>query len=71
MGKPRTVYRVIHKLVTHPVFPIMFIQEAVKCAVTGNPYALHFTVLAVITTLLWAASDTIDIEIKTENGFLK
>ncbi len=49
----------------------MFIQEAVKCAVTGNPYALHFTVLAVITTLLWAASDTIDIEIKTENGFLK
>lgn len=73
MGKSsRTLYQVYKELVSHPFFPLLFIGEAVKTAIAGGPL-LEFTILALVATIMWALSDSVevDVSISGENGFVK
>lgn len=59
----RTVATVLYELTNTPFLPLLFIAEAVKVAVTGDPHLLEFTALSVASTFVWAAVDKIDLQV--------
>lgn len=65
MADGRTLKQIYRELVSCPFFPLLFISEAVKVAVVGGPF-LELTVLAVVSTFLWAASDSVDVDISVD-----
>lgn len=71
----RTITQVYRELVSNPFFPLLFISEAMKIAVvtlTDVAPVMAYTVLAVVASIMWAISDTVEIDINiTDRGFLK
>lgn len=67
----RTIAQIYRELVSHPFFPLLFISEAIKAAVLGGP-VVRLTLLAIAATILWAASDKVDVDVNvTDNGIIK
>ncbi len=67
MNKKRTIYRVIYKMFSNPLFPIMFYQESVKLYILGDPNWNVFFALGFVTMIIWAASDSIEIDLEVES----
>lgn len=70
MGDGRTLKEIYRKLVSNPFFPLLFIAEAIKTAAvtfTAVEPVVAYTVLAVVATVLWAASDAIDVDFDKES----
>lgn len=68
----RTLKQIYCELVGHPFFPLLFISEAIKNAVMGTPYVPEFAILAVISTVMWAVSDKVEVDVNlTDNGIIK
>lgn len=61
----RTLKRIVHKLVDNPFLPMLFIAEAIKTAATAfiaiQPVYVY-AILAILFTLFWVLSDSIEIE---------
>ena len=72
----RTISQVYRELVSNPFFPLLFISEAIKIAVvtfTDVAPVVAYAMLAVVATVMWAVSDTVDVDVSVndDNGFLK
>jgi len=67
----RTLKRITHKLVDNPFLPMLFIAEAIKTGAVAfialQPVVVY-AILAVLFTLLWVLSDSIEIEEETILG---
>ena len=61
----RTLRAITKEIVDHPFLPILFISEAIKESAVyflDVEPILSYSVLAVVFTILWVFSDSIDIE---------
>ena len=71
----RTLKDIYSELVSTPFFPLLFIAEVFKVAAvtfTDVTPVVSYAVLAVIATIMWALSDTVEVDVGvTDNGFLK
>ena len=66
----RTLTRIYHKLVGNPFFPLVFWGKAAEGFVTGvHPW--DFTILAAATTILWAISDAINVDVRLTGNKIK
>lgn len=71
----RTLKEIYKELVSTPFFPLLFIAEAIKVSVvefTSIEPMIVYSILAVIATIMWAISDTVDVDVNVTNkGFFK
>lgn len=70
MAKRRTLKQIYKELVSSPFFPLLFISEAVKVGAvtfTSVDPVVVYSILAVIATILWAASDAVDVDFDKES----
>lgn len=65
MAKRRTLNQIYKELVSSPFFPLLFIGKAVETAVieyANVEPTISLTIMAIIATVLWALSDSVDVE---------
>ena len=74
MSDDRTISYLVWKLIDNPILTLLFFQESVKVLIENGLTNLFWTYLAlsVGSAILWALSDTVDIDIsKTDSGFFR
>lgn len=61
----RTLRRLVRELVNTPLFPLLFLTEAVKLAALGEPLPLvaRMVALAIAATIIWTISDAVDVDV--------
>ena len=68
MTKRKTLKRLFYRIFHSPLLPLLFFQEGVKYTVAGEYElaAIHYG-LFVLTSIIWAAMDSIEVEFDKES----
>lgn len=70
MAQRRSLKEIYKELVSSPFFPLLFIAEAIKTGTvtfTSVEPVVAYSILAVLATVLWAASDSVDVDFDKES----
>ena len=68
MSKSKTLKRLLYEIFHSPLLPLLFLQEGVKYTVSGQYRlaAVHYG-LFIVTSIIWAATDSIEVEFDKES----